>query len=364
MKHKLISVALIAVLLFMVLGNSIGCGPTTTQYNLITNSTAGGNVTTPGEGTHTYDAGTVVNLTATPDANYHFVNWTGNVGTIANVNAATTNITMTGNYTITANFGFGTLIDNVPDANQPPTNTLLVPNITNFCAPMAMVNVLCYWDVVKGLLNAKNVTAGLLDRTAAEYIGWFMDTNNQGRSTRANGGQPGTLDVDIGPGTVDFVRWDAAHLFLVPPPPPPALPAGKLGYDWTVTTNCTADYVLSLAFYKNEINAGRPLVVSFTYWNPVSTPTSVTDPETEEVIDVFIWGTNPGSSHDPNPEEYWSGDVGHAVTGVGYILNWDPTGPAPLADYVIVHDNWATTPKNIAIPWANWKCLFAVNPGS
>jgi hypothetical protein len=74
------------------------------QYDLTISSTAGGSVSTPGEGTHTYDEGTVVNLVATSDAYHHFVNWTGNVSTIANVNAATTNITMNGVYSITANF--------------------------------------------------------------------------------------------------------------------------------------------------------------------------------------------------------------------------------------------------------------------
>jgi len=361
MEHKLISVALIAILLFMVLGNSIACTPTT-QYDLTTTSTAGGNVTAPGEGTFPYDAGDVVNLTATPNAGYRFVEWTGNVGSIGNVHAATTTITMNGDYTITAHFALGTLIDNVPDTSQPPTNLLPPPHlITNYCAPMAMVNVLCYWDVVMGHLNAKNVTAGLPANTAAEYLGYFMDTNNAGSPARANGGSLGTLDVDIAPGTLEFVRWDGANPFLTPPP---VLPAGKLGYTWTVTKNCTADYGLSLAFYKNEIDAGRPLVVSFLYWNPLSVGINVTDPETEEVICVYAWGPNYGHSLPPDPEEYWSGDVGHAVTGVGYILNWDPDGAGglPSTDYVIVYDNWATTPKNIAIPWFNWKCLFAVNP--
>jgi hypothetical protein len=67
-------------------------------------STAGGTVTEPGEGTHTYDKGTVVNLVATPNAGYRFVNWTGDVGTIANVEDATTTITMNDDYSITANF--------------------------------------------------------------------------------------------------------------------------------------------------------------------------------------------------------------------------------------------------------------------
>jgi hypothetical protein len=74
------------------------------QYNLTTSSTAGGSVTTPGEGTFPYDEGTVANLVATPDAGYRFVNWTGDVGTIANVDAATTTITMNGDYVIVANF--------------------------------------------------------------------------------------------------------------------------------------------------------------------------------------------------------------------------------------------------------------------
>jgi uncharacterized repeat protein (TIGR02543 family) len=73
-------------------------------YDLTISSTAGGSVTLPGEGAFTYDAGTVVSLTAAPASDYHFVNWTGDVSTVANVNAATTTITMNGDYSITANF--------------------------------------------------------------------------------------------------------------------------------------------------------------------------------------------------------------------------------------------------------------------
>jgi uncharacterized repeat protein (TIGR01451 family) len=73
-------------------------------HDLTISSTGGGAVTTPGEGTFIYDRGAVVNLVATSDADYQFDNWTGDVGTIVNVNAATTTITMSGNYSITANF--------------------------------------------------------------------------------------------------------------------------------------------------------------------------------------------------------------------------------------------------------------------
>ncbi len=74
------------------------------QYSLTISSTAGGSVTAPGEGTFTRSAGTVVSLVATAAIGYQFVSWTGDVGTVANVNAASTTITMNGAYSITANF--------------------------------------------------------------------------------------------------------------------------------------------------------------------------------------------------------------------------------------------------------------------
>jgi len=74
------------------------------QCVLTISSTAGGSVTAPGEGTFTHDEGTVVDLVAELEAGYHFVNWTGDVDTIASVNASQTTITMEDYYAITANF--------------------------------------------------------------------------------------------------------------------------------------------------------------------------------------------------------------------------------------------------------------------
>jgi len=106
MKHKSIAVALITVLLCMVLGSSIACTTPVTEYHLTISSTEGGSVTTPGEGRYHYCAeqGDKVNLVATPDAGYQFDKWTGDVSTIADVNDATTTITVNGDYSITANF--------------------------------------------------------------------------------------------------------------------------------------------------------------------------------------------------------------------------------------------------------------------
>jgi len=73
-------------------------------YSLAISSTEGGLVTEPGEGTSIHAASTVVDLVAQPDEGYQFMKWTGDVGTIADVNAAATTITMNGSYSITANF--------------------------------------------------------------------------------------------------------------------------------------------------------------------------------------------------------------------------------------------------------------------
>jgi hypothetical protein len=104
MRSKLIAVSLITILLYMTVGNSIACGPPTTQYDLTISSTEGGDVTAPAEGTHTYGAGEEVDLVATADGGYQFVSWTGDVGTIADANDATTTITMNGDYSIAAEF--------------------------------------------------------------------------------------------------------------------------------------------------------------------------------------------------------------------------------------------------------------------
>jgi hypothetical protein len=81
-----------------------GGGEGSDFYYLYIISTAGGSVANPGEGTFTYDAGTIVNLTTEPDEHYHFGDWTGDVDTIADVEAAATNVTMYDFHYITANF--------------------------------------------------------------------------------------------------------------------------------------------------------------------------------------------------------------------------------------------------------------------
>ena len=115
MKNKTLLVS-VAVALVLSMG-LVGCTiegvpempempeiPEIMEYNLTISSTEGGSVAIPGEGTYTYDEGTEVFLMATPAGGYRFVNWTGNVHAIADVNAASITITMNDDYSVIANF--------------------------------------------------------------------------------------------------------------------------------------------------------------------------------------------------------------------------------------------------------------------
>ncbi len=77
------------------------------QHTLTISSTAGGSVTTPGEGPYQYDYGTVVSILATPAAHYHFTGWTGtavDAGKVDNLSLASTSVTVDADYTLQANF--------------------------------------------------------------------------------------------------------------------------------------------------------------------------------------------------------------------------------------------------------------------
>jgi hypothetical protein len=82
-----------------------GCIPA--QRNLTVSSSEGGRVISPGEGTFTCYGGRGVILMALSDTGYHFVNWTGDVCNIADMNSAATTIHMDCDYSIVANFEVG-----------------------------------------------------------------------------------------------------------------------------------------------------------------------------------------------------------------------------------------------------------------
>lgn len=100
----------------------------TPRFDLTISSTAGGTVTAPGEGTFTYDQGATANLVAEAEEGYRFVNWTGTVGAIVSVDAASTSITMNGDYSVTANF-----------EQEPSINWLLIGGIIGVVVVVGLV---------------------------------------------------------------------------------------------------------------------------------------------------------------------------------------------------------------------------------
>jgi hypothetical protein len=103
------SILTLAIVLTLSTG-IIGCGFEAIpegQYTLTVSSSRCGYVNSPGEGVFVYDKGTVVDLVANTVGDNPFVEWTGDVGTVADVGAASTSITMNDDYAVTAVFECG-----------------------------------------------------------------------------------------------------------------------------------------------------------------------------------------------------------------------------------------------------------------
>ena len=132
----LIIVALIAGMLGCVGGDG-GDSDGDVSYTLIVDFTAGGTVTVddapiPGKAILTYDPGTVVSLNAAPDSGYQFVGWTGDVGTVASVNAASTTIIVNGDYSVMANFELPTPVQYSLNIVGPVNGSVITPGEGRF----------------------------------------------------------------------------------------------------------------------------------------------------------------------------------------------------------------------------------------
>jgi uncharacterized repeat protein (TIGR02543 family) len=102
-KHPYVARVSIFLIMAALIAGMVGCEPVV-RYNLAVSSTEGGKVVSPGEGTFSCYGKRGVNLIAASNIGYHFVGWTGDVSTVADVNSTATTITMCGNYSIMANF--------------------------------------------------------------------------------------------------------------------------------------------------------------------------------------------------------------------------------------------------------------------
>ena len=211
MKNRIVSMSL-AVMLALSVG-LIGCGgegvPEVTEYTLTISSAEGGSVTGPGEGTFAYDEGEKVNLVAKPDEDCQFVNWTGDIGEIADAEDATTTIAMNADYVITANF------------EQVNAEELFAGGDGTEGDPYRLVNW-CHLNNVRYFLSAHYMLMNDLDSATAGYEELASATANGGKGWETIGSvfvDPlFSLDiidpVDSFTGSLDGQGHDVGDLFI------------------------------------------------------------------------------------------------------------------------------------------------------
>jgi len=262
---------------------------------------------------------------------------------------------------------------------------------STYCAAFAATNVAAYWAAPGGACPSVNGTLGL--ENIAQYIGWWMNTNNDQAAWksaiplpytwchyRANGNKvinkpnpinfPGTVVVDIAPGLAQYARWDSTHGFGHTSVPP--VPSGKNGCSWTVKTYTSSQKTVDQAWDQmvGEIDAGRPPIIVWQHW-------CLKNPCSQEWIGgptFYDWDDSEPRCTPPDGGDF---DLGHAVTAVGYRANYDPDDEwcdgqydMPRADWVIVHDGWDNrfTPMDVAVPWrktdgtSHWVANITVDP--
>lgn len=277
----------------------------------------------------------------------------------------------------------GCLVLDVPDLNQPPENRLRSRSVGNWCAPVAAADVLVFLDCIANLERAQGVVAKIdadlgpcpegdrLGLLASEYLGYFMCTNGEGSADRANNSQrlPGTLFEDIGVGIEEYARWDQTQPFGWPISEIPP----KSSLDWAILTKREDGSEECWIQTAETLKQGIPVLVSLAYWNPVVGCEGEVAFENGSISIAFAtWGEAISSTKalrkkDPKvPAEEWGKEgIGHTVAAVGF-LEGDPDGAGSLPDttWLVVHDNWASTPQDIAIPWCQVigivivQCLF------
>lgn len=305
----------------------------------------------------------------------------------------------------------------VPDWNQPYRYTGASPNggpgpdpapggIANqwndWCAPTSGANLAGHWTDALGVPVADTTPfpgstapwaarpswqdyladgtiirplfpAGILPAQTTD-IGWYMSANYNYNLANTMGGyfnEPphrGTYLQDIHTGLQVFLNGRYSFSNNV------CWLTGTRGKTFFAGTDTTGIPITSAhpnlggAFGEvmNEINNNRTFIASFAYWNlngPAAQllPFGLTNTESGYGGFYYTWATTPGTTN--AEDENWnlidSGTgLGHAVTVVGYIPPGDPDdkGPQLLGQptcWLIVHDNWFSTPRNVIVPYGS-----------
>jgi autotransporter-associated beta strand protein len=230
------------------------------------------------------------------------------------------------------------LILNVPDWNQP--GEYYLGNYPQWCSPTAGASIMGYWEDAMGrtgladrLTYSKSTgfpnTAGTwkqgLYHDGSIEMGWFMDTDGWSATPNSNfpPGIGGTPRVNIAPGLLKYATtsWTDHGTGIV-----------KTAYPDTTVIKQNSKISAQIFsdmwdYYKAEIDAGRPVEISFDCWvNP-----------NVRMPDLYIANINQPIEHFYSESGGGSGS-GHSVVGVGYI---DPSpGSINGDEYFVCQDNW------------------------
>ncbi len=173
------------------------------KYELNINSTPGGSIVEPGEGNFVYKNGTVVDLIATPDVNYEFVEWSGDVENIANISNYNTTIIIEGNYSIKANFE---LIEYDLNINSTEGGNITTPGENTFTYTNGTeVTIIAEPDQLYEFVNWTGDTDTIYNvddmNTTIEIVDDYNITANfalkEDTSTRTSSRRTSTIEVDI-----------------------------------------------------------------------------------------------------------------------------------------------------------------------
>lgn len=206
-------------------------------------------------------------------------------------------------------------------------------------------------------------------------IGWYMDTNRgvfydlgpgvMGGDDLGNLVHAGTYLKDIHVGLQNhllqtdlFTLWTTGTQGIGF--------AGGLAPDGVTPAAIHMNPASAFGEVTSEIDSSHTMILSYMHWVINPTPfqlMSAGGPGDESSIGglYYTWGTWSSGQPSAEGDEEWNGredglGLGHAVTAVGYIRAGDLDDRGPQlglgpTDWVIVHDNWSGTARNVIIPY-------------
>lgn len=230
----------------------------------------------------------------------------------------------------------------MPDWQQPAASG--INGYPEWCSPTAVANAFGWWEDTKNCVgltdrlkypNTNAAPAGnplpgqwneLLWQDGTIELGWYMDTGPWQTNNPQVPGNGGTQSGAIGIGGVSYANgaWVDGAVTKVAFPNASVSTYSFGDPAWTAQKTWND--------YKGGIDSGLPVVVCWETW---------VKPDTEHLLQDDIY------TYD------WAnvGALGHTTTGIGYI---DPDSNILGDEWIIVHDDWSTTQKKVAMPlWLN-----------